>query len=313
MPTRAPVVFLAFNRPEVTACVFERIRAARPSQLLLVTDGPRPDRPDDIEKVATVRDILTRGIDWPCVVHRNFAEENLGCARRVASGITWAFEQVEEAIILEDDCLPHPSFFSYCDELLERYRDDDRVMHIGGTNLAAARMRPPSAGYWFSHHAWVWGWATWRRAWQRYDFPLATWNERQSALRTSFASYWERRYWLPTYDRVRREHAKANTWAFPWHYTCRSRGGLAILPARNLIENIGFGVDHTHTPLSLERLRLPAVDAGPLAASTPIRVSAFRDELFSRVYMGEKNTLINSLKSRIRTAPCLAEVLKLQN
>ena len=303
MPLRAPVVFLVFNRPALTARVFGHIRAARPSQLLIVADGPRPDRSEDEANVAAVRDLLERGIDWPCTVHRNYADKNLGCAQRVASGITWAFELVEEAIILEDDCLPDPSFFTYCDELLERYRNNERVMHIGGTNLAAARMRPPAAGYWFSRHAWVWGWATWRRAWRHYDLAMNSWNDRLNELRASYASPWERRYWLPTLDRTRRELKKANTWDYSWHYTCRSRGGLAILPARNLIENIGFGVDHTHTPLSLERLRLPAVNAGSLAKSAPVRTSPYRDELISRVYMGERVSPVNDLKSFLRTRP----------
>ncbi|MGH8046074.1 MAG: glycosyltransferase family 2 protein, partial [Chthoniobacterales bacterium] len=282
MPLRAPVVFLVFNRPELTARVFERIRAAQPQTLLIVSDGPRPDQPDDNTKVAAVRSLLAAGIDWPCDVRRNYADHNLGCASRVSSGITWAFEQVEEAIILEDDCLPHPSFFHFCDEMLARYRDSERVMHIGGTNLAAARMRPPAAGYWFSRHSWVWGWATWRRAWQSYDFPMAAWESRLQTLEQSYASPWERRYWMPTLDRTRRELKKANTWDYSWHFTCRSLGGLAILSARNLIENIGFGVDHTHTPLSLERLRQPASDCGSLAAFAPMRISPYHDELISR-------------------------------
>lgn len=308
-PLRTPVAFLVFNRPELTARVLERIRAARPRQLFVVADGPRADRPGDAAKVTAVRDLLERGVDWPCTVHRDYADQNLGCAHRVASGISRVFEQVEEAVILEDDCLPDPSFFPFCDTLLSRYRDDERVMHIGGTNLAAPRMRPPASGYWFSRHAWVWGWATWRRAWRHYDFAMSSWNDRQPALRASFASAWERRYWLPTLDRARQDLQKANTWDYSWHYTCRSLGGVAILPARNLIENLGFGVDHTHTPLSLSRLSQPATDAGDLAAGPPVRISPYRDELISRVYMGEKTSLVNDLKSRIRTAPFLAEAL----
>ena len=310
-PFRAPVVFLVFNRPELTARVFERIRTARPPQLLVIADGPRPQYAADPDKVAAVRRLIARGVDWPCQVLHNYADENLGCAQRVAGGLTWAFEQVEEAIILEDDCLPDPSFFGYCEELLARHRHDDRVMHIGGTNLAAARMRPPTAGHWFSRHAWVWGWATWRRAWSRYDLAMSDWDERQGALRASFASPWERRYWLPTLDRARRDLKKANTWDYSWHYTCRSLGGLAILPTRNLIENLGFGVDHTHTPLSLARLHQPAASAGPLAAATPLKTSPYHDELISRVYMGEPVSRANDLKSLLRTAPAaIAERLR---
>jgi hypothetical protein len=132
---------------------------------------------------------------------------------------------------------------------------------------------------------------------------MDSWTERLPTLRASFASSWERRYWLPTLDRARRELARANTWDYSWHYTCRSLGGRAIVPTRNLIENLGFGVDHTHTPLALRRLQQPGEDCGPITDSVSSRISPYHDELISRVYMGEPPTLINDLKSRIRTAP----------
>jgi len=296
---QTPVTFLVFNRPELTAQVFARIRAARPPKLLVVCDGPRPNRPDDIEKVAAVRNLIDRGIDWPCEVLRNYAEQNLGCRNRIASGITWAFEQVEESIILEDDCLPDPSFFEYAETMLNRYRDDERIMHVAGNNLTAAHHRQADS-YWFSHHAWIWGWATWRRAWRHYDADMRTWNERRSALEASFASSWERAFWIAAYEEARRDLTKAGTWDFPWVYTCRSLGGLCIFPRENLIENLGFGGDSTHTSNEMNRLRLPTQNLGAITHPKVQSVDRYADDLLTRIYAGSSVSLWGNLKARLR-------------
>ncbi|AHF92581.1 hemolytic protein HlpA-like protein [Opitutaceae bacterium TAV5] len=281
-----PLIFIVFNRPEVTARVFARIREARPATLYVICDGPRPHRPDDIPNVAAVRAIIEQGVDWDCDVIRDYADTNLGCRHRVASGLTRAFARLEHAIVLEDDCLPDPGFFPYCGELLARYRDDPRVMHIAGTNFSApVGAAPHGPGYRFSHHPWIWGWATWRRAWEQYDFGMATWDARFSALRASFASPWEAQYWISTYDGARSDLDRADTWGFPWMFTVRSLGGLSVLPTVNLVENIGIGADSTHTKSDAAHLRIPA-SAAPLPLVCPAgrRVSRFADEHFTRVY-----------------------------
>lgn len=294
---RTAVVFLVFNRPDLTARVLEQIRAARPPTLLVVADGPRPD---DHARVAAVRALIEAGVDWPCDLRREYATANLGCGPRVASGLDWAFSQVEEAIILEDDCRPDPSFFPFAEAMLARYRDEPRVMHIGGTNLLAPRMRRRRAAWWFSRHAWVWGWATWRRAWRHYDYAMTAWDERLAALRASFATGWERAYWERTLDYARRHPAHVNTWDYAWQFTCRSLGGLAVLPTRNLVENLGFGHDHTHTPAALRRLHRPAEATGPLTAPARLRASPYWDEQWTRVYIDDPPTLRNNLASRVR-------------
>ena len=296
---QTPVTFLVFNRPELTAQVFARIRDARPPKLLIVCDGPRPNRPDDIEKVTSVRNLIDRGIDWPCEVLRNYAEQNLGCRNRIASGITWAFEQVEESIILEDDCLPDPSFFEYAETMLNRYRDDERIMHVAGNNLTAPYRRRADS-YWFSHHAWIWGWATWRRAWQHYDADMSTWDNRRSALEASFASSWERAFWIAAYEEARRDLTKAGTWDFPWVYTCRSLGGLCIFPRENLIENLGFGGDSTHTSNEMNRLRLPTQNLGAITHPIVQSVDRYADDLLTRIYAGSSVSLLSNLKARLR-------------
>lgn len=242
---QTPVAFLVFNRPGVTERVFQAIRNARPSTLLVVADGPRPDRAGEAERCAAVRAIVDH-VDWPCEVVRNYADVNLGCRKRVSSGIDWVFEQVEEAIILEDDCLPCPDFFPYCAELLDRYRHDERIMHISGSNLQLGRRRT-SDSYYFSKYPLIWGWATWRRAWRHYDVDLASWPAvRQSeAFPGIFSGDLERDYYVR--DFAAYHGGGPDTWDVQWTYACWCQGGLSITPEVNLISNIGFGADATHT------------------------------------------------------------------
>jgi hypothetical protein len=254
------VVFIVFNRPEVTQRVFDRIAAARPQKLLLIADGPRPDRSTDSSKVALVREIVAK-VDWPCEVYRNFAEENLGCKQRVSSGLDWAFSIVEEAIILEDDCLPDMTFFSFCQELLERYRYDERVMHIGGGNYQHG-IRRSSDSYYFSKYPHGWGWASWRRAWQCFDFHIKKWPELRATdwMRTKCPSNREQQYWTDIYDRSYR--AELNAWDYQWNFACWVQGGVSIVPEVNLVENIGFGPDATNTVEKWEGIK--AVMTGSL-------------------------------------------------
>ena len=290
---KTAVVFIVFNRPELTRRVFECIRGARPPKLLVACDGPRSDRPDDWEKIAAVRRIIAEGVDWPCEVHTKYSDRNLGCREGPASGINWAFSLVEEAIFLEDDCLPDLTFFSFCDEMLERFRDDERVTHVNGTNFIAPYCRPASS-YFFSKYVWVWGWATWRRAWQNYDYTMATWDERGAVLRQSFDTGREQAFWMSTFEEARRDWHAAQAWDFPWIYTCWTCGGLSVMPSVNLVENLGFGPDATHT--SEKSLHL-SVAAGNLRVVThPDRLqrSRLRDDMMFRAYAGERlNTRAN--------------------
>ncbi len=157
---RTPVALIIFNRPDTTERVFAEIAKARPPKLFIIADGPREDRPGEAERCASARAIVDR-VDWNCEVQKNYSDVNLGCGARPATGISWVFDQVEEAIILEDDCIAHPTFFRFCDELLEKYRDDERIMHIAGNNFQFGNQRT-SFSYFFSHHNICWGWASWR-------------------------------------------------------------------------------------------------------------------------------------------------------
>ncbi len=243
---KTPVAFLIFNRPDTTAQVFEAIRQARPSKLLVVADGPRTHKPDDEAKCQTARSIVEQ-IDWPCEIFKNYSDVNMGCRERVSSGLDWVFSNVEEAIILEDDCLPDLTFFRFCEELLAKYRFDARVMMISGDNFQFRRRKRTPYSYYFSRYAHIWGWASWRRAWNQYDVTMQMWPEiRDGAwLIDLFGNRRLVNYWRRIYENV--FNGKINTWDYQWSFSCRVQNGLVILPNSNLISNIGFYTDATHT------------------------------------------------------------------
>ena len=242
---RTPVVLLIFNRPDMTARVFDAVAAARPERLLVVADGPRPGVAGDAEACAAARTVTER-VDWPCEVKRDYSKANLGCARRVSSGLDCVFGQVEEAIILEDDCVPDPSFFAFCEELLARYRDDERVMAISGDNFQGARRRG-AYSYYFSIFPHCWGWATWRRAWRHFDLAMAKWPEFRDSDRLAglFHDPGAVRYWRDIFEGAR--NGEFDSWAYPWTFSCWAHGGLTVLPNVNLVSNIGFDERATHT------------------------------------------------------------------
>lgn len=244
-PFTTPVVLLIFNRPETTAQVFAAIRAVRPATLLVVADGPRPDRAGEAERCAVARAIVEQ-VDWPCEVLRNYADINLGCRRRVSSGLDWVFAQVPEAIILEDDCVPHPTFFRFCTELLDLYREDERIMHISGDNFQEG-VNTGRESYYFSRYAHVWGWATWRRAWRHYDVDMRQWADFRARrlLANVLEDTAEVRYWDVKLESVAR--GQLDTWDVQWMFACWAHGGLSVLPHQNLVTNIGFGHGATHT------------------------------------------------------------------
>ena len=240
-----PVALLIFNRPHTTERVFNAIAKARPPKLLVVADGPRPQREGEAELCAQTRAIINR-VDWDCEIITEFADSNMGCKRRVASGIDWIFEQVEEAIILEDDCLPDPSFFRYCEEMLTRYRDNERVGMVSGGNLQFGRQRG-SGSYYFSKYTHIWGWASWRRAWKHYDRDLTLWPAfRDEGLLTQFfETPGEQEYWRNSFQWV--HEGSLDTWDVSWTFTALTHGLLQVVPNVNLISNIGFGANATHT------------------------------------------------------------------
>lgn len=243
------VAFFIFNRPDTTRLVFERIAAARPRRLLVVADAARAGRAGEDELCRQTRAVVER-IDWPCDVERDYALENMGCRRRLASGLDWVFGQVDDAIILEDDCLPHPTFFRYCSDLLDRYRDDSRVMAISGDSFQP-ESRAATGSYYFSRYFHCWGWATWGRAWATYDVGMSDWPQLARTRWLATRLHDDRgamQFWEKTFTDV--HEGRVDTWDCQFLYACWKAGGLTILPSRNLVSNIGFRADATHTAAS---------------------------------------------------------------
>ena len=269
-----PIALFVFNRPDTTRRVFDTVARIGPAQLLLIADGPRLAKPGEAEICRQVRDIAGR-VDWPCEVFTNFADNNLGCQERMISGLNWVFSLVEEAIILEDDCLPDPSFFPFCRELLERYRGDDRIAYISGCNLVGEYLNTNSS-YFFSQIGGIWGWATWKSEWTRYDRHLKDWPEikREELLSEVFDNSKAVDYWTSIFDAMH-ENRGPNTWDYQWLFTCLKNNSLAAVSSVNLIANIGFGHGATHTVQEDARFMLPATQIGfPLqhpASFIPLR------------------------------------------
>ena len=289
---RTPVAFIIFNRPDTTEKVFAEIARARPPKLLVIADGPRATRAGEAERCAATRAIIGR-VDWPCKVVTNYSDVNLGCKNRVASGIDWVFEQVPEAIILEDDCLPHPTFFRFCEELLDRYRDDERISQIGGTNFQFGR-NSAQASYYFSRYNHIWGWASWRRAWRNYDRNAAIWPKMRDErrLRTVVPKAGEQRFWSGVFEAVYR--GRIDTWDFQWVLASWAQGMVSVIPEVNLVSNIGFGNNATHThgasiyaamavsPVAFP-LRHPQIVLPDFEADARTAKGMFSDSLIARV------------------------------
>ena len=246
-----PVTFIIFNRPDTTLRVFKEIEKIKPKKLLIIADGPRIEKKGEVELVKKTRSIIDR-VDWDCEVLTNFSKKNMGCKNRVSSGLDWVFKQVEESIILEDDCLPNLSFFRFCQELLSRYRDDQRIGIISGVNhlsdLPNYQMRNNDS-YIFSKANHIWGWATWRDRWQKtYDVDLKSWPiiKGEGWLKDLCrGKELEVKQLTEALDQVYKK--KTNAWAAQWTFSCLLHGRLSIIPCTNLICNIGFGKNSTHT------------------------------------------------------------------
>lgn len=241
-----PIAFFIFNRPHTTARVFSSIARVKPRRLLVVADGPRVDREGETERVAQTREILNL-VDWPCEVETNFSDINLGCKARVSSGVDWVFERVDEAIFLEDDCLPDQTFFRFCQEMLERYRGDPRIGMISGGNFLFGH-RQSADSYYFSKYVHIWGWACWRDRWvSSYDVDMKRWPAIRDGNHVAnlVGSRREARRWRDIFEFTYR--GAIDTWDYQWIFANWLMGRLNIVPSVNLISNIGFGPDATHT------------------------------------------------------------------
>jgi hypothetical protein len=233
-----PVAMIIFDRPDLTALVLRAIGQARPKRLFVVADGPRS--PDEAELCARTRATVIESVDWDCDVKTDFSEVNLGCRQRCVTGFDWVFSQVDEAIFLEDDCLPDPTFFSFCEAMLEHYRDDTRVMMISGQNYLE-RWKEDRQSYHFSHFGSPCGWASWKRAWKYYDDTMKSWadEEVKARIRELLADEEVFAFQAPRFDRIYASPGARYSWSLQWMVARLTQGGLTAVPAVNLVSNRG--------------------------------------------------------------------------
>jgi len=229
-----PILLCIFNRPDKLRLVIEKLASIRPKYLYVSADGPRHNVHGDMLNTAQAREVI-KEIDWDCEIKTLFHDVNLGCRRGVSAGIDWFFKNVEEGIILEDDCIPHKSFFQYAQELLNKYQDDERVMSIGAQHFHGASHELDES-YFFSKYVHCWGWATWRRAWAKYDHEMALWPSLRNSewlLQIGNGSQIFKMYWKNIFDRC--NDGSIDSWAYRWTFSCWSQSGLSILPSKNLV------------------------------------------------------------------------------
>ena len=241
-----PVLLLTWRRPDTTCQVLDALRRVAPLKLYVASDGSRNEA--EAKAVQATRNLIAEFVDWPCELKTLFRSKNQGCQLGVSSAITWFFEQEEEGIVLEDDCVPHPDFFPYCRELLNRYRNDTRIWCISGDNFQAGAWRGESS-YYFSRYNHCWGWATWKRCWDYYSDHEQIWEHVKSSdslQRTMFENPHERFYWMKIWTDLFM-CGFPDSWAYRWTLVCMANGGLTALPNLNLVLNIGINNDALHT------------------------------------------------------------------
>lgn len=278
----SPLVYFVFNRPRHTRETFAVIRAQKPSRLFIVADGPREKHPEDVARCREVREIVD-AIDWPCTVYRNYSDTNLGCRLRISGGLDWVFSQIDRAIILEDDCLASPDFFSFCDTLLETYMNNETVWVVNGNSYQPQHQRGDGS-YYFSKYPDCWGWATWRRAWRHYqgELPFLEQWINSGNWETAFPLRAEQRYWSQKFSMVTR--GKVDTWDYSWLACMNYGGGLAATPNANLVKNIGFDAEGTHTKECDQGCDHDLTSLGTIVHPLEVKADTEADEWYRRQF-----------------------------
>ncbi len=288
---QTPILLTIFNRPDLSTHLWGEIKKIKPSVLYIAADGPRADNKNDQRLCAEVRQIVTQDINWVCDLQLLFREENLGCGQAISSAITWFFQHVSEGIILEDDCLPHPDFFPFCSKLLERYRDDDKVFMISGSSVPKKYEKNLKVDYCFTHIPSAWGWATWRRSWDKYDFSLSSFEQfkQEQGINKIFPKKQHQTYWLDYFNEIK--HKNINNWDYQLAYTSFKGQGLCIRPKYNLINNLGIKYGNGATKLNYHQ-------TGQKIYTHPIRIEADKqaDDIIMHLLLSPTHKLKNILK-----------------
>ncbi|MEI6352471.1 MAG: nucleotide-diphospho-sugar transferase [Candidatus Nomurabacteria bacterium] len=294
MNYKIPILFNIFNRPDVTLKVFEEIKKIKPDSLYISADGPR-DKVGEKELCEKTRSIVNN-IDWNCKVKYNFSEKNLGCHLRMETAISWFFKSEEMGIILEDDCLPNSSFFKFTEDLLLKYKDNVKIMMISGDNFQDGKIYGDYS-YYFSHYPNIWGWATWKRVWDKFDKNLLDLDSFINKNGIKILNNKEQeKYWLKFFLGLKKN--KYNNWDAKFVYTVLNDEGLCIVPNKNLVTNIGFGKDATHTKEIKKDLIIDRYNIDNLIYNDILLPEYKADKyLFDKLY---KVSFFDKLKYKIR-------------
>ena len=246
MHFKIPILLIIWKRPKVTLKLLQVLKKLKPSNIYIACDGPKQNDYENIEKVKLTRELVEKEINWTKDIKTLYSDINLGCKYGVSKAITWFFENESEGIILEDDCIPHLDFFVYCENLLHKFKDDERVWCISGSNHLGKSIGKSS--YFFSRYNHCWGWASWRRCWEKYDVEMSLWPEYEASklLESNFPDKKEYSYWKSFFNKFYNDGC-SNTWDYQWFFCSLINQGLTAIPNQNLIDNIGFGADATHT------------------------------------------------------------------
>jgi hypothetical protein len=293
---KTPILFIIFNRPDTTIRVFNEIKKIKPTKLYIVSDGPRLNKIGEKEKCEETRKIIDL-IDWQCQVFKNYSDINLGCKKRVSSGIDWFFKNEEQGIILEDDCLPDLSFFGFCEELLKKYENNDKIAMISGNHFNTNKIG--EADYYFSKIPNIWGWATWRRAWQKYDLGMSKYLDFkvQDKIKNIWTNKKNRNYWRYIFEEV--YNNKINTWDYQFTFSVFLNNSLCISPNFNLVSNIGFGKEFTKTLLTDKRVANLEINKVNLPLKHPKNIEYYEsnDNYINKIYL--KNFIIKKIFKKL--------------
>jgi hypothetical protein len=309
MSFKTPCLFIIYKRPEMTKIVFDEIRKIKPQFIYIAADGPRRSIHSEEELCLKTREIV-KSIDWDCAVKTLFQEEHRGCKKAVSAAVAWFFDHVEEGIILEDDCLPNASFYPFCQELLEKYRSENRIMMISGFN-AVQQAEHAGKSYHFSHYGSIWGWATWKRAWRYFDPDMKRYRDQGTAHLLEHIIRDKREYKTRMKLFEATYNGRIDSWGYAWSFARLINGGLSIVPKVNLVSNIGYGMNATHTLIDNPRLRdIPVLPLDyPLQHPEAIAVNAEYDRLLFAIYNPSRVSRISSIITCIIKKPSLLVTL----
>ena len=303
---KTPILLITWRRPQKTLEVIKQVRKIAPKKIYLACDGPIKNDKINQEKVFKTREILHKEINWDCEIKKSYSKVNLGCRLGVSNAISWFFQNEEKGIILEDDCVPHKDFLYFCSIMLDKYQNDSRIWCISANNNQGGQIHG-NGSYYFGRYNHCWGWASWRRCWQFYDPYIKNWPKikKEKVLNNIFAKKHEIQFWEKTFDNIY-YRSIPDTWDYQWSYTCFLNSGLTIIPNINLVNNIGYDQEATHTIKGLSftnNKELNFEESGIFPIKDPqqiIRSKSADEKIECLIYSGYPIFSFQSLKNNFK-------------